>query len=351
MKLYLLFATFFIFAIIAENAKSSLKIRMLPFAILILSWIAATRDVLFWPDSLAYLSFFNESPVLSNYSIGDKPATGYTDKGFYLLQVFMKTQSSNYIIFFFTVAVIGLTLVCDGLRKYAIFPLFGLAIYISRFYMGRQLIQIRSGIAISIVFWAMQYVTQRKLVKYTIAIYIASLFHFSAWIAYPAYFLNMITFRKRHIIWGVIISYVLAIYFTPAIRSIVADSASDIQGAQNYVQESNSYKSAGVGLSNPMVYYQTIILLIFTFLEEKLKNVSAHYYTLRNGYFYSTCWLITLSSYAILSGRGSTILATYEILIIPMFSYVFNKRNRIVGYFTIGIFALFWFYMNMTKRL
>ena len=161
----------------------------------------------------------------------------------------------------------------------------------------------------------------------------------------------MINIKKKHIVWGVIISYILAMFFTPVIRSFVADSASDIQGAENYTQKGYTYKSAGLGLRNPMVYYQTAILLIFTFLEERLKNVSVHYYTLRNGYFYSTCWLITLSSYAILSGRGSTILATYEILIVPMFTYLFNRRNRTVGYLAIGVFALFWFYMNLSKKI
>lgn len=350
MGIYILFTVFFIFAIATENSKPSTKNNILVLSMLVLTLIAATRDINFWPDSRGYFAIFNNGPTLSDYHFGTKP-DGYQDQGYYFLQTLIKTMTSDYVIYFLVVAVIGLAFIGSGLRKYAIFPIFGLAIYISRFYMGRQLIQMRAGIAIGIVFWAMQYVTDRKLVKYTIAIYIASLFHLSAWIAYPAYFLGMINIKKKHIVWGVIISYILAMFFTPVIRSFVADSASDIQGAANYTQEGQTYKSVGLGLSNPMVYYQTAILLIFTFLEEKLKNVSVHYYTLRNGYFYSTCWLITLSSYAVLSGRGSTILATYEILIVPMFTYVFNRRNRTVGYLAIGVFALFWFYMNLSKRI
>ena len=179
MGIYILFIVFFIFAIATENSNQSTKNNLLIFSVLVLSWIAATRDIHFWPDSLIYNSCFIESPTFSDYSFGMKPS-GYNDKGYHFLQVLIRTITSDSTIYFFIIAAIGLSFICRGLRKYAIFPLFGLAIYISRFYFGRQLIQIRAGISIGIVFWAMQYVTDRKLVKYTIAIFIASLFHFSA---------------------------------------------------------------------------------------------------------------------------------------------------------------------------
>ena len=152
MGIYILFTVFFFFAIATENSSQSTKKNILIISMLVLTLIAATRDYKFWPDTYGYWGFFRDSITLSDYSISLQPE-GYNEKGYFFLQVLTKTFTSEYIIFFFIVAGIGMMLICSGLRKYAIFPIFGLAIYISRFYIGRQFVQMRTGIAIGIVFW------------------------------------------------------------------------------------------------------------------------------------------------------------------------------------------------------
>lgn len=345
-----LYIVFFIFCIAAEESSLSQKKAFLGLSLFALALMAAFRAPELWSDSYGYWGLFIQStPTLANYSITDVPI-GYTDRGYYFLSVLVKTFTSNYVVFFFVVAALGYYFVYKGIWKLSAFPLFALALYISRFTLGRQFIQMRAGIALSIVFWGLQYVTKKDLKRFLITIGIAFLFHSSVLLALPLYWMNKIRIKRKHIYWGIAIAYVLAAFFTPVIRSFIADSTADIEAAVNYTREKNAYKSAGMGLANPMVYYQTLVLLIFTYYERRLSRYTKHYITLRNAYFFSTAFLIIFSSYAILSGRGSTVLATVEIVIVPLFVHLFNRRNKFFAYILIGLFSAAWFYLNYTRR-
>lgn len=62
-----------------------------------------------------------------------------------------------------------------------------------------------------------------------------------------------------------------------------------------YTPQDYSQYTAGYGLSNPVIYYQTMILMAFMFRERKLCNAIPYYFTIRNGYLYSTTILILLT--------------------------------------------------------
>lgn len=345
-----LYIVYFIFCMAAENSTKVQKRVFLAITLVAVSLMAGYRDVAFWPDTVGYrMAFLHSTPTWSGYVFGSNPPD-YQDKGFFFLSVLIKTLTSDWVTYATIIAFIGLWILVKGINKYSLFPMFAFVLYMSRFMFGRQFIQIRAGVSIAIVFWGLQYVAKQDLKRYLAVIFVASLLHMSAWIALPAYFLNKIKLKPKHIYWGVAIAFVLAAFFTPVIRSFISDSAADINVAQSYTTEEYGYKSTGKGLANPMVYYQALILVLFTYFEKRFVKVTPYYITLRNGYFYSTVWLITLCSYSVLSARGSTILATYEILIVPLFVKIFHRRNRIVAYILIGVLSVLWFYLNLGKR-
>ena len=246
------------------------------------------------------------------------------------------------------IAAIGITLIYKGLNKYCVYPLIGMAVYIARFMFGRHFIQIRSGLAIAVIFWAMQYITNKEWKKWFFSLFIAYLLHKSALVALPVYFLYKLKLNKTRILIGLAIAFSIAIFFRAPMRSYVQDSTTDMNLGTAYTTGSkNYYKSAeGKGLANPMLYYQTVILLALTFGEKKLRPKTKYYDTLREGYFYSTFLLIVLNMFQILSGRTSTIFATYEILIVPLLIQLFPRNIRYIGFLGVtGIYCAI-FYMN-----
>ncbi|MBQ3827337.1 MAG: hypothetical protein II812_04230, partial [Prevotella sp.] len=89
--------------------------------------------------------------------------------------------------------------------------------------------------------------------------------------------------------------------------------------------------------------------LLLTFSEGRVRNQTPHYITLRNGYLYSTTWLILLSEFHVLSARGSTITATYECFFLPLFFGAARGNERIISVIALYLYAVIWLTINMNK--
>jgi len=341
MIVLIAFAIFYILAIISTGESQKNQRILLLIACVILAYLAGVRDPERWADTDAYILDFEDNVPLFEYSF-NRPPFAYTERGFHLLGSIVKLFSNDYVTYLLFVSAITFIFLYKDLNKYCIFPAIGLCDYIARFLLNRNFIQIRSALAIAIIFWAIQYVYSKEWKKYYLWILIAYFFHHSALIAVPFYFFNMVKFKKKHIYWGLILAFIVAMTLTPAISSFVEDWSTDLQYTTYTSQE---YQSE-IGLRNPMIYLQLFIMLYFTYYEEKFSKLSEHYYLLRNAYFYSTLILVVFCQYTALSGRTSTMFATVEVAMIPLMATSFNKRNRMFFYVISGVLMVFFFYLK-----
>ena len=347
--LYLLFTVFFILCANITRMGSRKQKEFLVFTLLIYTFIVAFRDPVIWSDTQGYInSFIYHTKDLSSFTFHDS-ITGYSERGFYLIGVIIKTFTHDERCYLFVVAALSMTILFKDLQRYAVYPLIVLCLYLSRFGFGRHFIQIRAGMAILVVIWGTRYITNRKLWRYLTAVAVASLFHVSALIALPIYFLNSIPLKKKHVVIILMIALLLATMFDTQIRKNVSLWAVETEMAQSYTHERPTLKSTGQGIHNPMIIYQSFLLLLLTFNEKKLRETTPHYLTFRNGYLYSTVWLIILSTFQVLSGRGSTITATYECFFLPLFIGLFRKKDRFIPYTALYLYTMIWLTINIHK--
>lgn len=336
-----LYVAFYLFALFAEGIRPRYKKYWLVAICVVLAFLAGTRDSS-WPDTGVYIeSFLDYTPTLSDLTQYSQPF-GYAEMGFYYIGVVVKTFTSNVAIYFLVVALLSFFFLYKAFDKYCLYPIFGVCAYVSRFYLNRNFVQIRAGLSYAIILMAVQYITTRDWKRYFAWVFVAYLFHHSALIAVPLYFLCMLDIKKKHIVMGLGMAFVIAAFFSNAVRSMVADNASDLN-VDTYVTE--DYQRDW-GLANPMIYFQTFLLLVYTFTEDRMKLTTSHYLTIRNAYFYSTLILITLSCYTALSGRVSSMFATLEMVIIPSIAYSFLKRDRWIAYLGMGAALTAIFYLN-----
>ena len=337
-----LYIFFYIFALIAEQLKQKDKQMLLMLTCVVMALMAGFRDPSLWADTGVYvMSFEDYTNPLYEWSQLDEPF-GYSEYGFYFLGVIFKTFSSNATFYLTFIAALTFIFMYKDFRRYCYYPLFGVAAYISRFYLARNFIQIRAGLSYAIILWAVQYISKRDWKRFFFWIFIAYQFHQSAVLAVPLYFLCMINIKKWHIWTGIAVAFILGGVFTGFMRGLVAEYASDI--ASTYVQD--VYQREW-GLLNPVIYFQLAVLYLYTQNEEVLKNTSEDYYTMRTAYFYSTFILISVSMYTALSGRTSSMFSTLEMAIIPSIINTFKKRNRSIAYIGMGIVLTAIFYMNV----
>ncbi len=335
----------FLFCLITDIYTKNSNTIIVIFSI-ILTFIVGLRDIYFWPDTLNYVYMFeSQTPTLFDYTFNHP--FNYYEKGFYTLGCIIKTFTANSTIYLIIIAAITFYVLYKFIGKYSIYQLIGLYIYASRFIFGRNFIQIRSALAIMIFLLTIEYITDKNFRKYMALSFVAFSVHHSIILAIPLYFIAQMNITKNKIIGGLIAAFIAAYFLSPVIRSYVTDFSYYFEVGTTYTNETSSY-AIGQGLMNPLIYFQVIILLIFTFLENKL-YLFKNYYTIRTGYFYSTLILIVFSTFATISGRGATILATLEIAIIPMIIASLPQNWKYAGFVTAGIMYSTMFYLNYSK--
>lgn len=340
----LLFIAYFIFAVLADNLKPRIRNKVLALVCIALTFMVGIRDMNIWGDTAIYVMSFQDNNDFFHLSALDVPF-GYSEKGFFYLSALIKAFTDNPETYLTVISAISFYFLYRSFDKYSIYPLFGVAIYLARFFVGRNMMQIRACIAIAIIIYFTYLIKDKKWWKYLLVIAVSYTMHHSSLIALPLLFLRNYIIKPKYIYIGIILSLIISQYLSVPIRNLIQASDFANEMASSYIQE-NSEKAFANDLTNPVIWYQIFILFAFTFYEKRLKPFSEYYYIFRNGYFYCTCILIILCQFAVLAARSSTIFATFEIAMVPMLLYMFGKRERMGLYFIFGIAYILLFYMN-----
>lgn len=336
---------YYLFAVHVDIHKKYRDILLI-FSCCFLSIIVGCRSM-DWPDTTIYADSFKYTPTIPEYSVSDTPF-GYDEVGFYFLASLIRTFTSNCTLYFTVISGITFIFLYKSLRRYSIFPLVGLCVYIARFFLSRNMMQIRAALAIAVIVYALRYVAERNFKKYLIYIAIGSLLHYSILSALPFYWFNKIPFSHKTVFMMTVGAIVFAAMFNPLIHNMIGEYSIMLDITTSYTVGSSEY-TIGKGLANPMIYFQIFILLIYTLLERKLKCIVPFYITIRNGYLYSTIILILLSSFNVLSGRISTIFSTMEMFMIPAFLGAFRPKVKLLVSLGISVMIAGFFYLNLMK--
>lgn len=312
--------------------------------------VIGLRNPAYWIDTWAYVESFKFTKTLASFSFNDS-YLAYSEKGYYLLCVIIKTFSSQTYVYLTVVGALSMTFLFKSLRQYCILPVLGLCIYIARYMLARDMNQMRAGLAISIVM-AFTYLlatgNKKDEIKYVLMCWLVSFLHTSILAAIPIVLMNYVHIKKKWIYIGIAVSFFVSAVFSNQIMDFISQSDIIQDMATDYVdKEGDNDKAYAADLTNPMIYYQCIILFLFTYFEEKLAPLSKYYYVFRNGYFMSTVVLIVLCQYAILSARVSTIFATFEIFMIPMIFTALPPAYRKAAYVALLVPLVVFFNYNM----
>ena len=316
--------------------------------ILFLAVVAGFRNFS-WPDTASYVAdFIYDTPSLRDFTVDSYRLADlqYSERGFYLFSSCIKTLTSNVHFYFILISIVTIAFIAKSLNKYCVYPLLGLLVYISRFFIGRQMMQIRAGLAIAIVVWALQYIEKRKFWNFLIIVLIAFTLHHSVILILPVYWMHKIPFTFKHIVYILFFSFVIAGVASGFIVSHVTNFSSDMNLATTYTSETSQY-TQGKGLLNPMLYYQSVVLLLYSYYGKKLSSLTPSYETIRNGYLYSTVILIVLSSFGTLSARISTIYSTFEIFMLPSFLLLFSNWKKLFAWIFLGLIVSGLFLLNV----
>lgn len=347
-KLYVFvaFVVFYLFSIGADGQYKKMRNLILLLSCSMMAFFAGTRDPILWFDTPVYFDDFVLANDIFHYSFLDRPH-GYSEGGYHFLVVVIKSFTDNPTAYFMVISILTFLFLYKSLQRYSIYPMLGLCIYISRFMIGRNMMQIRACLAIAIIIFFTYLVKEKKWWVYSFVLLLCYNFHHSAIVAAPLLLLSVRGYHisKRQIYYGLLISFMIAQFFGGYVKSWVTSSEYIMNMADDYLRE-GSNKAFSNDLTNPVIWFQTIVLLIFTYFEDRFKKLTDYYYIYRNAYFISTVMLIVLCQYAVVAARTSTLFATFECMIIPFFLTLFKKNERSVPYAIIGAGLTLLFILN-----
>ena len=145
--------------------------------------IAGLRPIGIDGDSLNYVSVLDVS--LSQANFIDKEPTFWIINELNRFLFFGKEQT-----FFLIFAIIGVGIKLHIIRRYSVSPILSLLTYASMFFIIQEMTQIRAGVAIGFVFWALHDLVKKRNTSFITKILIATLFHYSAIVMFMLYFLS-----------------------------------------------------------------------------------------------------------------------------------------------------------------
>ncbi|MCU4614791.1 EpsG family protein [Acinetobacter lwoffii] len=158
--------------------------------VIFLSIIAALRNYTVGTDTPTYTLPFLKGLNFYSYTINPNIEIGYE----YLVKLIL-LFTNNYSIYFFIISFFIIFLNFLVIKKYAVNYLFSIYLYIALGFYTIIYNPVRQSIAMAIVFMSLPYLLEKKLFKFCLIVYLASLFHISALIFIPIYFLLHLKLR------------------------------------------------------------------------------------------------------------------------------------------------------------
>lgn len=285
-------------------------------------------------DFSSYNNFFNQ---LTNWN---KIYDGSIDAepGYLFLNYVIRELGMNFSTFILLFSVISLLLLSYAISNYFPVPSLVLLYYYARFFLVRDMGQIRSSIVAIIFLLALPAIKQKKVMKVVILSLVGSLFHTVALFIIPAYFF-VVTVKEMTI------PKELFLIFSGSILGIVFffPDLFKFMIPERYYGYLTGYYAQGNWIFNPVFIMQCGILIGATLLVKSNSiDFTDNFNILLGLYCLSTILLVVFGPLATIGGRISTIFSTVEIFIVPI---VFDNliKNKYIFLLTFILFSLFIF--------
>jgi len=137
-----------------------------------------------WPG---YTIFFNNIPDINK--LGKIEGYDEFEIGYTLLNSFFRTFTTNVQWLFLFIAFVTNLMLFKTIKKYSNHVFLSLLIYYSTIYFILDMSGIRQCIALNLFLISIKYIVDKKFYKYLLLIVLASLFHTTALILIPIYFI------------------------------------------------------------------------------------------------------------------------------------------------------------------
>ncbi|MEN5233469.1 EpsG family protein [Sphingobacterium faecium] len=294
-------------------------------------------------DYVVYVELFNDL----NTDITLQNLLGFAEPTFVLIGSLIKSLGLPVVWLFIIYAIIGISFKTAAILKYSEFIIPSLLVYYSNFFLLHEMTQIRVGVASGIFLLAVQYIYQKEKWKYFGCIGLAILFHYSAVVYLPIYFLNANEINKKKYYSIIIISIVIGFLKIPFIDYLKYVPIETIQKKQELYSGvlEMGIMSTNINLFNVAVLIDIFICLIFLYNCDFIAKKNRYFILFLKIYIVGLCSFYILASFPPIAFRIKELFIVSQFISIPFLFYLFPTRKSISISILILICLLF-LYIN-----
>lgn len=285
---------------------------------LLLFFIAAFRGSID-NDYLGYVALYNKASMLTTIRI---------EPTFLIISFIVKQLFNNVLFLFIIYALLGVCLKFYAIKKLTDFWLLSVLIYFSNFFIFHEMTQIRVGVASALILLSIKPLLDRRFRTFLIIITLAILFHYSALIALPLYFLNG---RKINILLFALVIPVSYLFYFFNIHITFLIDLIPIPGVSakfhQYKDLSTLNYAHKVNVLSYLHLSRCLLAFLFLWKWEILQQNNKFSILLIKIYIIAISILIIFADIPAIGARASELLMPVEILLIPYLMYIIKQKQ------------------------
>jgi hypothetical protein len=262
--------------------------------------------------------YMNYVKIFENYKTYEVEPTFY-----FIAKIIKEYLGGNVLILFLVYAIIGVSLKLYAIRKLTRLWMLSLLVYLSYYFILHDLTQIRAGVAAALLLLAIEPIRNKDFFAFIVIATLAILFHYSAIIILPFWFLGHDKISK--IIYYLIIPATYLLYFLK-VQLILAIPIESIRTKVELYQllqlhdQDNTWDT--INVFNLFFVARVLIFYFFLFNIDKIQKENQNAILLVKIYGFSLACFVALATMPIMAFRINELLGVVEIILIPMFLYI-----------------------------
>ncbi|WP_338587934.1 EpsG family protein [Clostridium baratii] len=259
--------------------------------------------------------------------------------GFKDMIIFSNNLGLSYNTFLLIVSAITMCLFYFLIKKYSRKPASSIFYFVVLGYYAYSFNIIRQMLAISISLFGIKYIKEKKFIRYLVVILIASIFHSTALIMIPVYFLLKLKNNIKNNVIIIFLCGIMPFLYTKIFTFIVTNFKQ-----YNSYATINDFTFTKPGSGTYVIgFINFILFLIFLINKNKLKRIDEMNDNYIKLFSYSLIFtgLSFVNSVAV---RGGYYLSIYLIFLLPnLANILFKEEHRKLEILIMLLFVIYYF--------
>lgn len=276
--------------------------------------VVAFRGFNIGNDTQMYLNLF-QNCVVKKWQI--IVFGGYFEIGYLFINVIIGMISSSSRFFMLVMSAILNYGMYKFIKENSDNYFLSSILYVGMLFLYTSMTMMRQFTALIIVLYSIKYAKEKKLFKFVFIIFIASLFHTSAWICLIYYLIVNIKFTRKRVFVIILVSFLAMLMIGP-----LTDLFYTLVSRTNYYEN----RLGSEGIANIIYTFIYLSFFVFTYTITKNKNEK-----LNNFYLYSMLFAVSANMLGInmdILSRVSLYFNALTIIALPnLINNKFSNKN------------------------